>query len=214
MDQAHSNCDEPARVIANLARIALSSERRLQRLERMFRGTAALFLLTLVLALYALSQVFGAAPVQAQAQPLAQQPIQQRGWPHVAPEPIPPPLRRGPVAEEPLPPAAAFRARIEELRHHAGHAALEDLNPGHALAVLLQDLHDVLRETREMLAVMPQMGQDMRFIAGTMEAMDHKMTGVPVMAEEMRRLNTNIDIMTTSIDSTMGRMGRMMPYAW
>jgi hypothetical protein len=51
-------------------------------------------------------------------------------------------------------------------------------------------------------------------IATVMGSMDDKMSGVPLMAEEMRRLNLSIDIMTTSIDSTMGRMGRIMPYYW
>ena len=207
MDQTRMSQSDPSAAIADLARIALSGERRLQRLERLLRWTAALFLLTLILALYALSQAFGAAGAQAQA-----------GWPHAAPDPLPEEAAAE-TAEKPW--AGDFRARIEALRGRVAEAEVEALDSGHALAVILHDMKDVLHETRQMLAVMPQMAEDMRDmrgdmerIAGTMESMDDKMSGVPVMAEEMRRLNINIDIMTTSIDSTMGRMGRMMPYMW
>ena len=208
MDQTRQSQSDPSAAIADLARIALSGERRLQRLERLFRWTIALFLLTLALALYALSQGFGAAGAQAEA-----------GWPHAAPDPIPEELETADFVAQG--PQGDFRARIEELRGRVAEAEAEALDPGHALAVILHDMKDVLHETRQMLAVMPQMAEDMHEmrgnmerIAGTMDSMDDKMTGVPVMAEEMRRLNINIDIMTTSIDSTMGRMGRMMPYMW
>ena len=208
MDQIRMSQIDTSAAIADLARIALSGERRLQRLERLFRWTAALFLLTLTLGLYALSQAFGAAGAQAQT-----------GWPHAVPDPIPGEVETTEAVGKGR--EGDFRARIEELRERVADAEAETLDPGHALAVILHDMKDVLHETRQMLAVMPQMAEDMRDmradmerIAGTMDSMDDKMTGVPIMAEEMRRLNINIDIMTTSIDSTMGRMGRMMPYMW
>ena len=208
MDQTRMSQSDTSAAIADLGRIALSGERRLQRLERLFRWTAALFLLTLALALYALSQAFGTAGAQAQA-----------GWPHAAPDPIPEKLETAEAVGDGR--EGGFRARIEGLRGRVAEAEAEALDLGHALAVILHDMKDVLHETRQMLAVMPQMADhmrdmrgDMERIADTMDSMDDKMTGVPVMAEEMRRLNINIDIMTTSIDSTMGRMGRMMPYMW
>jgi signal transduction histidine kinase len=208
MDQTRMSESDTSAAIADLARIALSGERRLQRLESLLRWTVALFLLTLTLALYALSQAFGATGAQAQA-----------GWPHAAPGPLPDEAEVAETAAKPW--AGDFRARIEELRERVAEAEVEALDPGHVLAVILHDMKDVLHETRQMLAVMPQMAEDMHElrgdmerIAGTMDSMDDKMTGIPAMAEEMRHLNINIDIMTTSIDSTMGRMGRMMPYMW
>jgi hypothetical protein len=208
MDQTRmSDAGTPA-AIAELARIALSGERRLQRLERLLRSTAALFLLTLVLSLYLLFQALAAGPARAQL-----------GWPHaipdLAPEVVEPAAAAGRAGAE------AFRTRIEELRTRVAAAEPEELDTTHALVVILHDMKDALQETRQMLAVMPEMAEDLRQmrgdterIAGTIGAMDDKMAGIPVMAEEMRRLSTNIDIMTTSIDSTMGRMGRMMPYLW
>jgi hypothetical protein len=199
--------DAPA-VIAELARIQLAGERRLQRLERLFRWNLALLLSTLLLAAFALSQFLGAASAQP-------------GWPHVAPTPIPEPRVVDPPEVEPTSRAEEFRRRIEALRADISGADAAQMNPFHAITVVLHDLRDVLHETQKTLAVMPDMlaaMQEMRgdigHIAATMGSMDGKMTGVPMMAEEMRRLNINIDIMTTSIDSTMGRMGRMMPYVW
>lgn len=212
MEQIQTRLNDTPEAIADLVRVALAGERRLQRLERLFRWTVALFLLTLAASLYALSQALGATDARAQA-----------GWPHAAPMLVPqavaPP--RSETAAEPGHLAQAFRDRVHKLKAEIVGVEDGELNVGHALAVILHDTRDVLHEVREMLAVMPAMGEDihsmrgdMGRIATTMDSMDGKMTGVPVMAEEMRRLNVNIDIMTTSIDSTMGRMGRMMPYMW
>lgn len=40
------------------------------------------------------------------------------------------------------------------------------------------------------------------------------LSSVPIMAEEMRRMNVSIGVMSYGMDSTMGRMGRMMPGGW
>ena len=214
-----TRASEPSEAIAELARIQLAGERRLQRLEKLFRWNLALLLSTLLLAAFALAQFLSVAPAQ-------------HAWPHVAPqlmpdprapsEPLPDPLVVAPAVSESPPPAVVeFNAHIEALRARIAKADPEQANPFQTIAVVLQDLREVLHETQQALAVMPEMMQamqDMRgdigHIATTMDSMDAKMAGVPAMAEEMRRLNINIDIMTTSIDSTMGRMGRMMPYMW
>jgi hypothetical protein len=208
MDQTRMTDRETAGAIADRARIAVSGEHRLQRLERPFRWTAAFFLLTLVLALYALFQGLAAGPARAQL-----------GWPHAIPELAPEAAES--AADAGRAGAEGFRTRIDELRVRVAAAEPDELDPTHALVVILHDIKDTLQETRQMLAVMPEMAEDLRQmrgdmerIAGTIGAMDGKMAGIPVMAEEMRRLSINIDIMTTSIDSTMGRMGRMMPYLW
>ena len=199
---------DPSAAIAELAHIQLAGERRLQRLERLFRWNLALLLSTLLLAAFALSQFLGAASAQP-------------GWPHVAPPPIPEPEVVEPVKAEPGSPAEEFLTRIEALRTGIAGADAAQMNPFHAITVVLHDLREVLQESQRALNVLPEMVEEMRemrgdigHIAATMDSMDAKMTGVPLMAEEMRRLNINIDIMTTSIDSTMGRMGRMMPYVW
>jgi len=208
MDQTRMIDRETSGAIADLARIAVSGEHRLQRLERLFRWTAALFLLTLILILYFLLQALAAGPARAQL-----------GWPHAIPEPAPEGSEH--VAYAGRAGAEGLRTRIDELRVRVAAAEPDELDPTHALVVILHDMKDALQETRQMLAVMPEMAEDLRQmrgdmerIAGTIGAMDDKMAGIPVMAEEMRRLSINIDIMTTSIDSTMGRMGRMMPYLW
>jgi hypothetical protein len=208
MTQTPIPSGDASAVITELARIQLAGERRLQRLERLFRWNLALLLSTLILAVFALSQFLGAASAQP-------------GWPHVAPPPIPEPRALEPPQAEPPSTAEEFRTRIEALRADIAGADAAQMNPFHAVTVVLHDLRDVLQESQRALAVLPEMVEEMREMRGdvgrmaaTMDSMDGKMAGVPMMAEEMRRLNVNIDIMTTSIDSTMGRMGRMMPYVW
>jgi hypothetical protein len=202
--------DDSRTAIEDLARIAASGERRLQRLERMFRWTAALFLLTLMLALYVLTQALSAGGAGAEV---------ARSWPHVAPEVTAEDLQIRPEPEV-VGPRAEFHQRIENLRARLADAE-EEPSPFEVIAVTLHDIRGVLHDTRAALAAMPQMGEDMSHMRGDMDrianvmgSMDDKMSGVPLMAEEMRRLNLSIDIMTTSIDSTMGRMGRIMPYYW
>jgi len=53
-----------------------------------------------------------------------------------------------------------------------------------------------------------------------MEVMNSRMNAMPVVATEMQRMNANISVitanmgvMTHNMDSTMGRMGRSMPWA-
>lgn len=209
MNDHPTRFSDPSAAITELARIQIAGERRLQRLEKLFRWNVALLLSTLVLAAFALSQFLGGASAQP-------------GWPHVAPQPLPEPrMAEPPVPADPASPAEEFLTRLEALRTGIAGADAAQMNPFHAITVVLHDLREVLKEGQQALAVLPEMVDEMREmrgdigqIAATMESMDAKMTGVPMMAEEMRRLNINIDIMTTSIDSTMGRMGRMMPYVW
>jgi|GEM_PF-1405605 len=210
MHPSRAQYDDPRTAIEDLARIAASGERRLQRLERMFRWTAALFLLTLMLVLYVLTQALAAGGAGAEA-PL--------GWPHVAPEVTADDLQVRPETEA-TGPRAEFHQRVETLRARLAEAE-EEPGPLEVIAVTLHDIRGVLHDTHAALEAMPQMGEDMSRMRGDMDriatvmgSMDDKMSGVPLMAEEMRRLNLSIDIMTTSIDSTMGRMGRIMPYYW
>ena len=47
-----------------------------------------------------------------------------------------------------------------------------------------------------------------------MQIMNAKMNALPVMAAEMQGMNAKMGIMAAGMDSTMGRAGRMMPWAW
>ncbi|MBS0002050.1 MAG: hypothetical protein KFF45_03125, partial [Thioalkalivibrio sp.] len=64
MNQTPIRPSETSAAIAELARIQLAGERRLQRLERLFRWNMVLLLSTLLLAAFALTQFFGAASAQ------------------------------------------------------------------------------------------------------------------------------------------------------
>jgi hypothetical protein len=148
MHPSGAQYDDPRTVIEDLARIAASGERRLQRLERMFRWTAALFLLTLMLVLYALTQALAAGGAGAEA---------PRGWPHAAPEVTADDLQVRPEPEA-IGPRAEFHQRVEHLRARLAEAE-EEPSALEVIAVILHDMKDVLHETRQMLAVMPQMAK-------------------------------------------------------
>jgi len=49
-------------------------------------------------------------------------------------------------------------------------------------------------------------------MADYMNQRDRKMSAVPVMAAQMDLMNRNIASMTHSMGSTMGRMGKWMPW--
>ncbi|MEA3412602.1 MAG: hypothetical protein U9R74_13835 [Pseudomonadota bacterium] len=78
-------------------------------------------------------------------------------------------------------------------------AASKDLDPAHAIAIFLYDV-------KEAMAVMPD-------IAADMKEMNAKMGAVPVMAAEMQQMKIQMGIMSRSVNSTMGRMGSMFPWA-
>ena len=62
-----------------------------------------------------------------------------------------------------------------------------------------------LQSMDEALAAMPH-------IKTYMKQMDQKISAVPAMAAHMDLMNRNIASMTTSMGSTMGRMGKWMPW--
>lgn len=91
---------------------------------------------------------------------------------------------------------AEFDQFMESLRHDVKSA--ENFNPGKTIAVILHDMQLALQ-------AMPAMAKDMR-------EMNAKMSSVPVMADQMGQMNWKMGIIAHDIDSTMGRMGRMMPW--
>jgi hypothetical protein len=193
--------------IVALERLAVAAELRLLRLERLFRWTMALLLLLVLMGLYLLLPVLGAQTAWA-----------QRGWPHEVPERFPEPA----ALPEPVRglDADGFNARIEALRGQLAEGT-GPMDPLQALVVILQDLRVVAQQNQQLLAPIPALAGDIAALrehvaqaAGHLEAMEGRLAATPLLVEELRRLNVSIDIMTSSIDSTMGRMGRMMPYAW
>ena len=65
----------------------------------------------------------------------------------------------------------------------------------------LKEDSDFLRTHRGLLNI----GKELRML-------NNALSSVPIMAEEMRQMNVKMGVMTYGVDSTMGRMGRMVPW--
>jgi hypothetical protein len=76
--------------------------------------------------------------------------------------------------------------------------ASPDFDAGAAVALFLSMM------VRDISAV-PGMYQEM-------QVMNARMAAVPAMAAELQGINAKMSVMTSAMDSTMGRAGRMMPW--
>lgn len=185
-------------LVDDLAVLSARHERRLRRSERLLRGSLA----ALVLSLSALAfQAVITLSAPASAEP--EKPSAVEPGPHEAGATQKAAGQRAKGAKGDT--RTAFDGRMEALREKLAGMEATALEPGHAVSVILHDI-------KAMLEVMPRMGEDMNRIAATMDQMNVKMNGVPVMAREMQQMNFKMGVMSYGVDSTMGRMGRMMPW--
>lgn len=98
---------------------------------------------------------------------------------------------------------AGFDQNVERLR--ADLAAAKQVGGLKSLVVLMNDI-------KKALQAMPPMAANMETMAKDMHQMNGKMSAVPAMAAQMQQMNANVAVMTYGVNSTMGRMGRMMPW--
>lgn len=91
-----------------------------------------------------------------------------------------------------------FEAKMLGLKQRLGAVKEDAGDTGKLVAVILHDMQKALQ-------AMPAMAQDMH-------EMNAKMSAVPAMAVEMQAMNARMGIMAYGVDSTMGRMGRMVPW--
>jgi hypothetical protein len=89
-----------------------------------------------------------------------------------------------------------FAAKVQWLSEFM-HAS-PDFDAGAAVALFLSMM------VRDISAV-PGMYQEM-------QVMNARMAAVPAMAAELQGINAKMSVMTSAMDSTMGRAGRMMPW--
>lgn len=184
-------------VVENLAAACESNERRLRRTEGLLRWTTGLLALALALLFYDnAASLVGQAHAEAREAPRqeTEQDIRKDAGDEMA-------QVEGAADDA----RAGFEDRMKALKGRLAGLEADAMEPGHAIAVILHDL-------KETLEVMPRIGADMDRIATIMDQMNVKMNGVPVMAAEMQQMNYKMGIMTYGVDSTMGRMGRMMPW--
>lgn len=98
-----------------------------------------------------------------------------------------------------------FSEIIAGVRQDLNRAKDGAFEPGIAVAVILHDM-------KQMLEAVPRMADDMHRMTNDMHEMNQKMSAVPAMAAEMNLMNRQMGVMSQGVDSTMGRMGRMMPW--
>ena len=96
-----------------------------------------------------------------------------------------------------------FRALMGRVKQDL--AAAERVDPAHMVAVILHDM-------KNMLEAVPRMADDVNRMANDMQQMNGKMNAVPAMAGEMQQMNVKMGVMAHGVDTTMGRMGRWMPW--
>lgn len=92
--------------------------------------------------------------------------------------------------------ARLYRQRMEQLRDRLLNSPQPDANT--AIAVNLYDMNRALSS-------LPLMAQQL-------EAMNQKLEAVPDIAEQMADLSDNMGVISSGVDSTMGRMGRFGNY--
>lgn len=100
-----------------------------------------------------------------------------------------------------LPPAEkarveAFEAQVKWLSEYM--SASPDFNAGAAIALFISNM------ANDMSAV-PRMHQEML-------TMNARMAALPAMVLEMQAINAKLAVIASSMDSTMGRTGRMLPW--
>jgi hypothetical protein len=89
-----------------------------------------------------------------------------------------------------------FEAKVRWLGEYM--QASTDFNAGAAVALFLSKM-------AEDMSAVPEMHQEM-------QTMNVSMAAVPAMVAEMRAINAKLAVITATMDSTMGRAGRMFPW--
>lgn len=165
-----------------------SSEKRFRSLERMYRWGGLVLLSAIALIFYIGLNVADEAKAQQSIVKGIDQDAKK-------------------VTQDALRISTAERLQLAKTVEHLR----EDLRKGKAspetiIAIVLHDMKVALES-------MPDMAEDMDSMSKDMAQMNGKMTAVPVMAAEMQKMNATMAVMGAGVDSTMGRMGRIIPWS-
>ncbi len=104
-----------------------------------------------------------------------------------------------------------------------------DFRPGAAITLFLAKMNDSVQVMPAMYAEVRSMQQEMQSIdheirtmnekmdalpalANDVQGMNGKMNALPILATEVQGIHAQMAVMSTNMDSTMGRAGRMMPW--
>lgn len=113
----------------------------------------------------------------------------------------------------------AERARLEQFEAQTALVreyvqVSPEFNAGATVALVLSSMSRSVEVMPALYRVVAAMADDMRAMNARLAEMDHKMDALPVLATQVQGMRGEMAIMAASVDSTMGRAGRMLPWNW
>jgi len=210
MSQQQSTPAQMQVVIKQLAGLTERSDARLQALEQR-RRWQPLLVLGVLLAGY-LAGLLSAGQNSAEAgQPAVQQTAEQAGAARSSATTLVQrvkgaasrdlgAMRNARRADE-----QRFDALMEDVRKHANMLGSKGFDPARGIAVILHDM-------KKLLEAMPSMAEDMHAMRNDMGAMSGAISTVPMMARDVNVMSQRVGEMSYGVNSTLGRMGSMMPW--
>lgn len=197
---SHENAASEQRTLDQLLKVAERSEARLQALERR-RHWQPLLLASMLLGGY-LMGTLSAGSNMAVAEPSANASL---AAPAVS-------ARTTDANHADAGPTGIVRAASSDfhrvmsgVRQEVSALESGEFDSGKAIAVILHDM-------RELLEAMPEMASDMRAMTGDMHKMSADIGAVPGMARDLNVMTHRVSEMSYGVNSTLGRMGGMMPW--
>lgn len=113
----------------------------------------------------------------------------------------------------------AERARLEQFEAQTALVreyvqVSPEFNAGATVALVLSSMSRSVEVMPALYRVVAAMVDDMRAMNARLAEMDRKMDALPVLATQVQGMRVEMAIMAASVDSTMGRAGRMLPWNW
>ncbi|NEX15974.1 MAG: hypothetical protein C1943_04880 [Halochromatium sp.] len=113
----------------------------------------------------------------------------------------------------------AERARLEQFEAQTALVreyvqVSPEFNAGATVALVLSSMSRSVEVMPALYRVVAAMADDMRAMNARLAEMDRKMDALPVLATQVQGMRVEMAIMAASVDSTMGRAGRMLPWNW
>lgn len=105
-----------------------------------------------------------------------------------------------------------FETQVRLVREYMD--ASPEFDTGATVALVLSNMNRSIEVMPEMYLAVEAMAEEMRAINGRMANMDRKLDALPVLATEVQIMRAQVGVLAAGVDSTMGRAGRMMPWAW
>lgn len=118
--------------------------------------------------------------------------------------------------------AALPPEELERLRRFESQARLvreymdasPEFDTGATVALVLSNMSRSIEVMPEMYLAVEVMADEMRAIKAHMANMNRKMDALPMLATEVQIMRGQVGSLAASVDATLGRAGRMIPWTW